>query len=186
MPRLVLPVLPDGTFSAIDQPAIENLRPWRDSDVPVVLEAFNGPEIQQWHVRRIDGEGEAHDWIAQWSRRWSAEDAASWAITGADDVAVGQAGLRSINLADGTVGLSYWVLPSARGRGLAPAAVRTLEAWCFALGFHRLAIKHSTRNLASCRVAEKSGYQLEGTLRSAWLHTDGRHDVHVHAHTRPT
>src|SRR5262249_1458548 len=51
-------------------------------------------------------------------------------------------------------------------------------------GFHRLDLEHSTRNLTSCKVATKSGYLLEGTKRSARLHDDGWHDMHLHARVR--
>ena len=40
---------------------------------------------------------------------------------------------------------------------------------------------HSTRNPASCRVAENAGYKLEGTKRREALHADGWHDMHLHA-----
>lgn len=40
---------------------------------------------------------------------------------------------------------------------------------------------HSTLNPASCRVAEKAGFALEGTRREAALHADGHHDMHLHA-----
>jgi RimJ/RimL family protein N-acetyltransferase len=47
------------------------------------------------------------------------------------------------------------------------------------LGLHRLELEHSTRNPASCRVAEKAGYPLESTKRSQGLHADGWHDMHL-------
>jgi hypothetical protein len=36
----------------------------------------------------------------------------------------------------------------------------------------------------SCKVATKAGYLLEGTKRSAAVHDDGRHDMHLHARIR--
>jgi RimJ/RimL family protein N-acetyltransferase len=51
-------------------------------------------------------------------------------------------------------------------------------------GFHRLELDHSTRNDASCRVATKAGFAPEGTKRSAAVHADGRHDMHLHARIR--
>jgi hypothetical protein len=33
-------------------------------------------------------------------------------------------------------------------------------------------------------ATEKTGFAVEGVRRSAWLQTDGRHDVHVHARLR--
>lgn len=49
------------------------------------------------------------------------------------------------------------------------------------LGLHRIEVDHSTRNTASCRVAERAGYRVEGTKRSQALHADGWHDMHQHA-----
>jgi len=161
------------------------LRPWRVGDVAAVMEGFGSAEIQRWHVLRIDDEDEARGWVAQWARRWDEEDAASWAIVGEDDEALGQVGLRGINLVEASAGLSYWVVPSARGRGLAGLAVGVIEDWCFGtLGLNRLVLDHSTQNRQSCRVAEKAGYPLEGVLRQSMLHADGWHDAHVHARTR--
>ena len=38
--------------------------------------------------------------------------------------------------------------------------------------------------IALGKVATKSGYLLEGTKRSAGVHDDGRHDMHLHARVR--
>lgn len=77
------------------------------------------------------------------------------------------------------------VLPAARGAGVASRGLGALTAWALdEIGFQRLELDHSTRNLASCRVATKSGYFLEGTKRSAAVHDDGRHDMHLHARVR--
>lgn len=52
------------------------------------------------------------------------------------------------------------------------------------LGLQRLRLTHSVENPASCRVAERAGFALEGTMRSALLHEDGWHDEHLHARVR--
>lgn len=49
---------------------------------------------------------------------------------------------------------------------------------------HRLELAHSVRNPASCRVADKAGYRLEGTKRQEGRHADGWHDMHPHARLR--
>ncbi|WP_344255540.1 GNAT family protein, partial [Mycolicibacterium llatzerense] len=83
---------------------------------------------------------------------------------------------------DGLAGVAYWMLPAARGRGLCTTAVKVVCRWAFEeAGFHRIEVDHSTRNEASCRVAMKSGFREEGIRRSAALHVDGWHDMHVHA-----
>jgi RimJ/RimL family protein N-acetyltransferase len=49
------------------------------------------------------------------------------------------------------------------------------------VGLHRIELLHSTCNEASCSVAQKAGYLLEGTKRRHGLHVDGWHDMHLHA-----
>jgi RimJ/RimL family protein N-acetyltransferase len=86
-----------------------------------------------------------------------------------------------VDLADGLATIGYWVVSAARGRGIAPRALVTVTDWAIQkLGLHRLELEHSTRNPASCRVAEKAGYSLESTKRSQGLHADGWHDMHLH------
>jgi RimJ/RimL family protein N-acetyltransferase len=191
MPPTVAPVLAEGALRDRSQPtlAVDDelvLRPWRPDDAPAVRAAFDDPDIQHWHTRRIDDLDEAADWARQWRDRWAGESDASWAITrAADDWVVGQAGLRTIVLSMADAQLSYWVLPAERGRGVAGRAAGAVSRWAFdELGLHRLALLHSTRNVASCRVAGRLGFPLEATFREYLLHTDGWHDTHVHAQRR--
>ncbi|CAM3887836.1 GNAT family N-acetyltransferase [Kibdelosporangium persicum] len=186
MPSLVDPVLPAGSLSALRQPVLEigdhrTLRPWRDGDIPVVRAAFDCPDIQRWHTRRIDSDGEALAWITRWDRGWQEETEVNWAIAD-DDKAIGQVGLRGISLASSVAELAYWLLPEARGAGVMAKAVEVMTRWCFdTVGFHRLFLKHSTANMASCRVATTAGFVHEGTFRASMLHVDGWHDAHFHA-----
>ena len=186
MPLLVEPAMRRGILRDGGQPrlAIDRglvLRPWRDGDAPMVQTAFACPDIQRWHVRRLDSLQEAVEWTEQWAGRWETESSASWAVVGGDDQPLGQVGLRNVSLAEGSADLSYWVTPAARGQAIATRSVKVLSAWAFGvIGFNRLAIHHSTANTASCAVAGRTGYSLEGTMRQAIKHADGWHDWHVH------
>jgi RimJ/RimL family protein N-acetyltransferase len=188
MPLLVSPAHPAGTLKSVRQPVIDGdglvLRPWRASDAEVVKAAFDCPDIQRWHARRMDSGDEALDWIAGWESRWDDETDASWAIA-VEDRVVGQVGLRSVSLFESSAELSYWVLPAARGAGIAARAALALTRWSFdVVGLHRIFLRHSTGNLASCRVAAKLGFSDEGTQRGVLLHADGWHDAHTHARLR--
>lgn len=109
-------------------------------------------------------------------------DDGHWAITRDDGQMLGRIALRGLDFDDGIAGAAYWMLPAGRGAGAASRTLTALTAWALdEIGFHRLQLDHSTRNHASCRVATKSGYLLEGTKRSAAVHDDGRHDMHLHA-----
>ncbi|MEV6599306.1 GNAT family N-acetyltransferase [Actinoplanes sp. NPDC051346] len=187
MPSLVTPALPLGTMAALTQPEIIangiTLRPWRASDLPVVMAAFADPAIQRWHCRSMTDQ-EASDWIHSWQVRWRDETDAAWAVLDTGTV-VGQIGLRRVDLAEGLASVSYWVLANARGRRVAPRALDALTAWSFGtLGLHRLALSHSTANVASCRVAQRAEFAAEGTKRGEGRHADGWHDMHLHARLR--
>src|SRR5581483_6012800 len=153
MPLLVDPVLPAGSLRRLRQPRLSVdsdlvLRPWCAGDAPAVREAFADPDIQRWHVRRMDSDDEACGWIAAWAGRWADERDASWAIArGTDDRAVGQVGLRALRLAEAQAELSYWVAPAGRGARAAARSTRVLARWAFGtLRLNRLFLVHSTAN----------------------------------------
>jgi RimJ/RimL family protein N-acetyltransferase len=161
------------------------LRPWVPSDAAAVLAAYTDPGIRHWHRRGVASEDEARELIAGWNRGWGDETTACWAVLAGDRAEVaGRVAIRDVDLQLGHGDVGYWVLPAARGSGIAVRAVREASRWALAeLGLHRLDLGHSVANTASCRVAEKAGFRLEGTLRSALLHADGWHDMHLHGRT---
>jgi ribosomal-protein-alanine N-acetyltransferase len=192
VPSLVEPVLKSGTLRGMTQPTLSlgddfALRPWSPHDVSAVIRAFDDQDIRMWHTRRMDTDAEAVAWVASWSQRWKAETDVSWGLVrvGTDEI-VGQVGLRTVFLEAAAAQMSYWLLPEARGQGLAVSGTRAVQAWAFSeLGLQRLALQHSVHNTRSCRVAVAAGFALEGTLRRYLLHTDGLHDTHVHAVLAP-
>jgi [ribosomal protein S5]-alanine N-acetyltransferase len=188
VPRVLAPVLPAGTWARLPQPAIDageglRLRPFTETDAAAVASAFDDPSIHHWHHRSMSRD-EAHAWIAGSHERWTTEQDAEFAVTEAAGL-VGRVALRGVLLDIGQAEISYWTLPHARGRGVATRAVARLATWALdEVGFWRLAIRHSTQNPPSCRVASAAGFPAEAILRRQHLHADGWHDVHVHARFR--
>lgn len=82
--------------------------------------------------------------------------------------------------------VGYWTVARARGRGVAPRALRALTDWAFATfaddGLARLELLHQVDNTASCAVAHKCRYELTALLpaKPPAFPLDG----HVHARTR--
>lgn len=189
-PRSTRPAIPAGALAAGPQPIISGvegllLRPWEDRDADVFFGAYRDPEIQRWHTRQPASVGQVLEWFEQYRRAWQHETGASWAVTRGGGEVLGRMAMGSVDLEDGVAGCAYWVLPAARGAGVASGALTAMSAWALGeAGFHRLYLDHSTRNHASCRVAVKSGFLLEGTKRSDAVHADGRHDMHLHARIR--
>jgi RimJ/RimL family protein N-acetyltransferase len=184
------PAIPAGTLAAGPQPVLSApggllLRPWEVTDAAVFLAAYRDPEIQHWHTRQPASEDQVREWFDQYHQDWAQETGAHWAVTRSGGEVLGRIAMRGMNLDDGVAGCAYWILPAARGAGVASRALAALSVWALGeTGFHRLHLDHSTRNKASCRVAVKSGFLLEGTKRSDAVHSDGRHDMHLHARIR--
>ena len=84
-----------------------------------------------------------------------------------DGALAGSVDLR-IDGRDGHTGeIGYWVGAAVRGRGAASTATRLLSDFGFeALGLRRIELNAAVGNLASCRVAEKAGFELEGVRRA--------------------
>lgn len=188
MPELATPAITTGYLAGMDQPSIRVetsaiIRPWIPDDAPAVVEAFQDPSIQRWHVRRADSVDEAHSWITHWQKGWSDESECHWAIaTPETGELLGRIALKGLDLRDGSADVAYWMSPNSRGRGLCTQAVITLSEWAFRdAGFHRLELEHSIHNPQSCRVATKAGFSEEGVRRGSARHADGWHDMHLHA-----
>jgi RimJ/RimL family protein N-acetyltransferase len=152
------------------------LRPWRDADVPAIVAACNDPEIVRWTtVPTPYSEDDARAWLERCKTAWS-EGAAPLAVV---EKASGEVAAAITLWLHGKVGeLGYWAAPSSRGRGYVPRAVELLCAWGFdELRLPRMQLGTFLGNVASERVAEKSGFTREGILR-AWLEQRGeRRDV---------
>jgi len=160
------------------------LRPWQSDDAEAVVDAYRDPEIRRWHVRTMTT-ADALEWLAQRAARWRVETGADWAVIRTGRV-VGRAGFRSIQLAEAQAEVAYWTVPAARGQNIAARAIGAVADWMFTeIGLHRLELNHSIGNPTSCRVAEKAGFDYEGTRRQQGWHADGWHDMHLHARLAP-
>lgn len=75
--------------------------------------------------------------------------------------------------------IGYWIDRNFANRGLTTQAVKLVSGFGFAeLGLHRIEINVRPENAASCRVAEKAGFVMEGQ-RKAFLHIDGAWRDHI-------
>lgn len=157
----------------------------RVGDVEAIEAALADPDIALWNpgARRtgLTARERARLWVAD-RAAWTDEHA-SWVVRDADGTVVGQVSLHQIDPRNGSAEVGYWLAPAGRGRGLATHALDTAARFAFdVLELARVELFHATGNLASCRVAERAGFLLEGTARQSFVYGDGqRHDEHVHA-----
>jgi len=104
--------------------------------------------------------------------RWERGEAATFAICDATGSCVGHVFVNLTGVRRGSVG--YWLLPEARGKGLASRALKLVSRWALRdLALMRLALLTEPSNRQSRRVAEASGFLEEGVLRS-YTEIDGR------------
>ena len=69
--------------------------------------------------------------------------------------------------------IGYWIDRNFANRGYTTEAVKLVSDFGFnQLGLHRIEINVRPENDASCRVAEKAGFEFEG-FRKGYLHIDG-------------
>jgi len=155
------------------------------ADIDAVTEAFADPDIALWNpgARRPGAtpRERATLWVAD--RMVWAPDHCSWVVRDTDGTLIGQVSLHSLDEEIGSGEIGYWLTPSGRGRGIGSAAVDVATRYAFdTLGIARVELFHAVENEASCRLASRCGFLLEGTARQSFVYGDGlRHDEHLHA-----
>jgi RimJ/RimL family protein N-acetyltransferase len=159
------------------------LRAYEERDVPAIIAMLEDAETKIWNPTKGPLDLAAAEMAAD-GAMWTGERHTPWAIADAsDDRYLGGVVLHAIDHRQFDAEVGYTIVPRARGRGVASRAVRMAAEYGFdALGLVRIELLHAVGNVASCRVAERAGFVLEGTLRSAYIYGDGqRHDEHTHA-----
>ncbi|MFI7601837.1 GNAT family N-acetyltransferase [Actinoplanes sp. NPDC049681] len=159
------------------------LRRWRDDDTAALMAAAGDPALHRWTSLRVEHPDEAAAWLAAQHEGWATGTRCSFAVVDDQDALLGHVALKRPGAPAVEAEVGYWTAAYARGRGVAPRAVRILTGWTFATFPHlrRLRLLHQSDNTASCRVALKSGYAYEQTLKAQ--HPYPR-EGHVHVHPR--
>ncbi|AQS69082.1 GNAT family N-acetyltransferase [Streptomyces pactum] len=165
-----------------------HLKSWdagSDADAETWLRGCLDPEFQRWNtpLRLWTDLGGARESLRARARDAGEGRSASFRITDrVTGTTLGHIGVNEINRPLKLARVGYWVLPEARGRGVATRALLLASRWAFAeLGLYRLELGHAVGHDASCRIAERCGYAYEGTMRGAMFEA-GRHDVFRDAH----
>ena len=112
----------------------------------------------------------AEQWLERYDHGRRDGSREGFAIVGGDGAFLGLALVARFDRDTSTAELGYVVAESARGRGVATAALRLLTRHAIEqLGAHRIELLISVANEPSKRVAERAGYLREGVLRSVFL-----------------
>ncbi|MFH8370533.1 GNAT family N-acetyltransferase [Streptomyces sp. NPDC018031] len=147
------------------------LRPWHADDVDPLIGAYRDATLRHWTGLAVESTADAEEWLELQRRGWESGERLGFAVyedrSGDEGELAGNVVLkRTGSPASAEVG--YWTAAHARGRGVAPRALEALTHWAFDAfaveGLKRLDLLHQIDNLASCRVAEKTGYLFHQVL----------------------
>jgi ribosomal-protein-alanine N-acetyltransferase len=152
------------------------LRDWRDEDAPSLA-----PVCGEWNVcaftsvPRAYSKAGAQAWIERQRCKRAAGTVLALAIQGRDDDrALGNVNLARLSDDGREAAIGYWLVPDARGRGLATTAASLLIDWGLReYGLERIEFAILPENLPSQRVAERAGATPEG-IREHSHQADGR------------
>ena len=144
------------------------IRPWKLEDARALAKVLNNPRVLE-NLR--DGlpypytKQDAEDYI-RFMRAAEPDRAFAFAVT-VDDCVVGSISVfRQENIHSRTGEVGYYLGRKYWGKGYMTEALQQLCEMVFTgSDLIRLYAEPFAHNIASCRVLEKAGFQLEGTLR---------------------
>ena len=157
----------------------------------VHIKRYRSTDIEVLHSAVVESHAELSEFMAWCTPNYSIDDTATWVngraaawddnrewsflIVDLADRILGTCGLHRLDLLNGVGEAGYWVRTSATRQGIATVALQQICRFAFhERGFHRVEILAAVTNLASQRVAEKTGAIREGILRER-LSLHGRH-----------
>lgn len=147
-----------------------NLRKWNMEDAEIMVKYANNPKIAE-NLRDAFPYpytlADAHEYIYAMQNA-PEEERYVRAITVGGEV-VGSIGVfREQDVYRRSAEVGYWVAEPFWGKGILTEALKQVCAHTFAhTDIVRIFASVFARNEASCRVLEKAGFALEGTLRSS-------------------
>jgi len=147
-----------------------HLRTWLPSDVGALEETTHDPYISLiTTLPNVFDETEMKAWIdRQLQRR---DEGIGYSMCIADKLRnqmLGMIGLWLTELVYGRARIGYWLLPSARGHGIAISALQLVTRWAFTTfpEIARIELLIESNNTPSIRTAKRANFSHEGLLRS--------------------
>lgn len=157
----------------LDKPTLETerliLRPMTPDDVPALREWLARDEVYTYWGRKASKNERQPELrfidARPWVKRKPSKDF-EWGIESRESGRViGTVGVFDVEN-DRMASVSYRLHPDFWGRGIATEALEAAVRFVFEhTELQRLQATADVRNIASCRVLEKCGFQREGTVR---------------------
>ncbi|MFD1659403.1 GNAT family N-acetyltransferase [Streptomyces caeni] len=156
------------------------LRTVGPSDVEAVYEAAQDPDIQRWTTipspyLREHAEGFVRQMVPD---GWAEASMFTFGVFLPSGELVGMLGLTMRSLGVAEVG--FWAAKEHRGNGYLTEATLAASRWAFTrMSIDRVEWRAEVGNAGSRAVAERAGFTVEGTLRSAINNKGVRRDCWV-------
>jgi ribosomal-protein-alanine N-acetyltransferase len=163
------------------------LRAFSSADLPMVREMSADPHVPLIGTLPLNASArEAQAYIDRQRGRLPEGTGFSFAIAeAATGRGLGGIGLWLADLDRGRATAGYSVTPSARGRGVAAAALTALTSFAWTIpALHRIELYIEPWNAGSVKTAERAGFEREGLLRSHQEIGGRRRDMLLYAAIR--
>lgn len=151
------------------------LRAVTADDAPDIFSFRSDPEVQKYNSEPMKDVAEAVNLIHELHQGYKDQHSISWGITLRDEQRVlGLCSIHQWNRYHRRAEIGYDLAQSHWGRGIGGEAVGATVRFGFQqLAVHRLEAYTIIDNLASVRMLEKLGFQLEGVRREYSWEEDG-------------
>ncbi|BBH66046.1 N-acetyltransferase [Actinoplanes sp. OR16] len=159
------------------------LRPLRESDAPDVVAGACDPVTQQWlPLPRPYTIEHARAFVNRLAPGLHAIGHGVVRAIEVDGAFAGVIDLKRTDWVARVTEMGYWAMPEFRGRGVMTEATVALSRWALGdAGFERVELRIAPGNIASNRVAIKSGFTREGVARSAGYVHGNRLDLVIYS-----
>ena len=127
------------------------------------------------------------DFLRDAENGWKNKTSAEYAMHIADNnELIGTCSFFNINWDNETAEIGYWLNSKHAHKGFMSEAVKAISDEYLKIGFKRIVIKANKDNIASCKTAEKCGFEREGLMRSYIFNPslNQREDIVLFAKTR--
>lgn len=162
---------------------VVTLSPPAEDDAEAITQACQDPGIAAWvPIPQPYGHEHARGFLRDVvDPGWAEGGTLTWAIRDAQGGVLGMVDLHG--LAGASAELGFWTAPWARDRGVMTRAVLLVLGYAFGAdgpALQRVVWRAAVGNWASRRVAWRTGFRVEGTVRGDLLFRDGvRRDAWV-------
>ena len=157
------------------------LRELRHSDAPNLLEVLGNARVIQWMgVDALKDLEAAHHLVSRFlAERVAIVSSMRWGIERkSDSQLLGSCGVFNWSKEWKKCMLGYELGIAAQGNGYMHEALNAIVPWAFEhMELHRIEALIHPDNLASLKLAQRLGFQIEGTLREVAFWNDAHHDM---------